>query len=405
MKQVLTKHGVKAVMLFIAELNGFKSGTVKAKVHYGVNCWLTSKLHELDYTDYTSTIKANSVITDAERTKQLEEEAKRLEDVNAETHENMWLERLYNGLDNHFNISSIIKTKAITDRDALIYIMNKHVKSTYLWDIPIELDASASMIQWMGVLMGDHRLTDMTNVTGITLSDPWAFEGIPRTQFKHAATPMLYGSSKACHELWQDRKHQYTLQQVELFNKEITSGALGIANMLKEFLINNCKPTERMKVNINDEIFEIECNRYRHIGDTTTKYDIYDSITKRIRTIVHTTTKSVADLDQFRRYFVTLLVHNLDSQVANKVIGKVMTKYGWGIDIHDAFIVHPNAALDVRRWYAAELTHVYNNRSAILTNYFNSIGIGNEAQAEWNRLISMVHPITGTFKANLMALK
>ena len=308
MKQVLTKHGVKAVMLFIAELNGFKSGTVKAKVHYGLTCWLTSKLHELDYTDYTSIIKANSVITEAERTRQLEEEAKRLEDVNAEAHENMWLERLYNGLDNHFNISNIIKTKAITDRDALIYIMHKHAKSTYLWDIPIELDASASMIQWMGVLMGDHRLTDMTNVTGITLSDPWAFEGIPRTQFKHAATPMLYGSSKACHELWQGRKYQYTLQQVELFNKEITSGALGIANMLKEFLINNCKPTERMKVNINDEIFEIECNRYRHIGDTTTKYDIYDSITKRIRTIVHTTTKSVADLDQFRRYFVTLLI-------------------------------------------------------------------------------------------------
>ena len=82
-----------------------------------------------------------------------------------------------------------------------------------------------------------------------------------------------------------------------------------------------------------------------------------------------------------------------------------MDKHGWGIDIHDAFIVHPNAALDVRRWYAAELTHVYNNRATILTNYFKSIGIGNEAKAEWNRLMSMVHPITGTFKANLMALK
>lgn len=405
MKEVLTKHGVKAVMLFIAELNGFKSGTVKAKAHYGLKCWLTSKLHELDYTDYSAQIKANSVITDKERAKLLEEEAKRIEDTNSEAHENIWLERLYTGLDAHFRAGDIVKTTALKYRETLVKLLSRHKDSTFIWDVPIELDASASMIQWMGVLMGDHRLTDMTNVTGNILSDPWAFDGIPRTQFKHAATPMLYGSARACHELWRDKKHNYTINQIELFNKEIASGALGVANALKDFIINNCKPTETMKVDVNGEQFNIECNRYRQIGDTTTKYDIYDSITKRIKTVVHTTTKSIADLEQFRRYFVTLLVHNLDSQVANKVISKVMDKYGWGIDIHDAFIVHPNAALSVRRWYAEELTTVYINRKEILANYFKSIGIGAEAQSELNRLQAMVHPITGTFKANLMALK
>lgn len=98
-------------------------------------------------------------------------------------------------------------------------------------------------------------------------------------------------------------------------------------------------------------------------------------------------------------------MHNLDSQVANSVISKVMDKYNWGIDIHDAFIVHPNAARDVRRWYSQELTNIYNNRHTILANYFKSINIGPEAQAHWDRLTQLVVPVTGAFKANPMALK
>lgn len=378
MSKVLNKHGVKAAMLFIAELNGFKAGTPKQKLHYGVTCWLSSTLHNPNY------------LTEAGR---------------SEAHENIWLERIYNALDKHFNALPITKRKALEDRDALVYLASKHLQSNYEWNIPLELDASASMIQYIGALMGDERLLSMTNVIGSTLSDPWAFEGIPRTQFKHAATPMLYGSSKACHELWQDKKHDYTLDQVQAFNQELNTGALGVANAFKEFVITNVKPKEHMLVHIFNEKFNIECNRYKHIGDHTDIFKLYDSETGHVKTFHHTTVKKVADLDQFRRYFVTLLIHNLDSQVANTVIGKVMDKYGWGIDIHDAFIVHPNAALDVRRWYAQELTNIYNNRHAILANYFASIGIGAEAQAQWNTVKSLVHPLTGAFKANLMALK
>ena len=378
MKKILDKHGIRAVMLFIAELNGFKSGTVKSKAHFGLKCWLSTTLHQPDYS---------------------------AEEGRAEAHENIWLERLYDGLDKHFDVTNLIKSKALTNRDALIYIANRHNKSTFLWDIPLELDASASMLQYIGLLTADSRLLSMTNVIGSTLSDPLAFPGIPRTQFKHAATPMLYGSSKACHELWQAKKHKYTIEQIQAFNTELASGALGVANAFKEFLITNVKPKEFMTPNINGEIFQIECNRYRNVGDHTTKYDIYDTITNSIRCISHTTTRKEADLEQFRRYFVTLLIHNLDSQVANKVIGKVMDKYGWGIDIHDAFIVHPNAARDVRKWYSQELTHIYNNRTRILANYFQSINIGPEAQAHWDKVKSLVQPIQGAFKANPMALK
>ena len=380
-KQILNKHGLRAVMLFIAELNGFKSGSVKDKERTGINCWLNSTLHEPDYST---------------------------EEGRAEAHENIWLERLYSSLDKHFQLeafSDAFKQEAINDRDTLIKLLARHDKATHLWDVPIELDASASMIQYIGALLGDRRLLEMTNVIGSTLSDPWAFPGIPRTQFKHAATPLLYGSSRACHELWQSKGHKYTLEQIELFNKELQSGALGLANAFKEFLITNCKPTETMHPHIADEVFEIECNRYRNVGDHMTKYDIFDTITNSVRRITHTTTRKEADLEQFRRYFVTLLIHNLDSQVANKVIKQVMDKFGWGIDIHDAFIVHPNAAKDTRKWYANELTSIYNNRHTILTNYFKSIGIGAEAQAHWDRVMSLVHPIAGAFKANPMALK
>ena len=118
----------------------------------------------------------------------------------------------------------------------------------------------------------------------------------------------------------------------------------------------------------------------------------------------HTRTKRVADLDQFRRYFVTLLIHNLDSQVADSIMSKVMDKYGWGIDIHDAFLVNPEAADDVRTWYAQAITDIYDNRASILANYFQSIGIGAEAQSNWERVKQMVKPING-FKCRKMALK
>ena len=63
-----------------------------------------------------------------------------------------------------------------------------------------------------------------------------------------------------------------------------------------------------MTVKIGSENFSIECNRYRQVGEVTTSYDIYDTADKSIRRLHHTATKKVADLDQFRRYFVTLLI-------------------------------------------------------------------------------------------------
>ncbi|MHB8098051.1 MAG: hypothetical protein ACYDD5_00495 [Sulfuricurvum sp.] len=260
------------------------------------------------------------------------------------------------------------------------------------------------MLAYIGALLGDERLLSMTNAHGTDLTDPWEFPGIPRTQFKHAATPMLYGSSKPCHDLWQAKGHKYTLDQVKAFNAELSSGPLGLANAFKDFLITNCKPQAQMEVHLFNERFTIECNRFRNVGETTKVYAIYDTDNNAIRTIHHTDTVRVPDLEQFRRYFVTLAIHGLDSQVADKVMAKVMAKYSWGMDIHDAFIINPEAAEDTRLWYAAEIDNIYANRKTILANYFTSIGIGPEAQSKWNKVQSMVHPVTD-FVCSPMTLK
>ena len=259
------------------------------------------------------------------------------------------------------------------------------------------------MLGYIGALLGDTRLLEDTNMHGSQLKDPWQ-RGLNRTMFKHGATPMLYGSSRAVHELWQSKGHKYTLQDVQLYNNELTSGSLSVANLFKELIINYCKPQAEMTIKILDEEFIIECNRYRNIGETTEAFTIYDSLDKRLRTIRHTTTKRVPDLQQFRRYFVTLLIHHLDSRVANRVTQSVIERDGWCLDIHDAFLVHPRSAHYCRSRYAQEMQYIYDNRKQILSDYLNSIGIGPEAQSAWNELQSKVIPVEN-FKCRPTVLK
>jgi hypothetical protein len=364
-----------AVFLFIAELNGSfvpGTGTVEDKIVKGQMDYIKSTVPELDVDD--------------------EEDRKDL-------HEVIWLERLYDELDRYFDIGNTAEERfaAISAED--------YRQDSFKWTVPIELDASASMLQYEGILLGDKRLMEMTNVIGKTLQDPWKLDGMSRTMLKKAATPMLYGSARACHELWQSNNISYTAKDIELYSKELADGPFGLANLLKEFIINNADPKTEMKVKIWNEEFKISCNRYRNVGEKTKAYKIWDSVDEQYNIVLHTDTKKVPDLKQFKRYFMTLLVHNLDSQVANTVIGKVMEKYDWGIPIHDAFIVSPAAAEDVRRWYAEELEKIYENRKQILADFFKSIGITSAATKQWEDLKTKVVPFEGEFKASPMALK
>ena len=365
-----------AVFLFIAELTGSfvpGSGDVNDKIKWGQKDYISHSLHQLDLSK--------------------EEDRKEL-------HENVWLERLYDELDRYFNVANDDGTMRWLSID-----LERYRPDTYKWTVPIELDASASMLQYEGLLTGDKRLLEMTNVIGDTLEDPWKLEGMPRMMLKKAATPMLYGSSQACYELWQSNGISYTPEDIERYTKEMANGPFGVANLLKEFIINNANPKQSMKVKIWNEEFDVSCNRWRNVGEKTKAYKVWDSIDQQFNTILHTDTKKVPDLEQFRRYFMTLLVHNLDSQVADTVIGKVMAKYGWGIPIHDAFLVSPAAASDVRKWYAEELAKIYEDRDLILGDYFRSIGITAAANSQWTALKAKVQSLASKINVNHMALK
>jgi len=369
------KTEVNAILLFVAELTGsFKpgSGTKEDKIKCGQDDYVTNHLPKLDLTD--------------------EEDRKDL-------HEVVWLERLYAELDDYFEIEGIRSLRALS------IAAEAYREDTYKWTVPIELDASASVLQYMGILLNDRRLMEMTNVIGDTLQDPWHLKGMKRKVFKEAATPMLYGSSMTCSDLWRKANMKFTTKDIETYSDEMSSGPLGLVNMLKDFIISNCNPKANMDIVIGSDKFKISCNRFRNVGEKTKAYKIWDSTTQTYNMVLHTDTKKIPDLEQFRRFFVTCLIHNLDSQVMDTTIDKVVDKYTFAIPIHDAAVVSPAAAEDTRTWYASELDYIHANRKEILSNYFKSIGITAAAAEQWEAIKAKVVPFEGDFKCFSMALK
>ena len=361
----MCKQEVDAVCLFIAELAGsFEagSGTKEDKIKCGQQDYITQSTPELDLTT--------------------EEGCK-------DVHEKVWLERLYTELDDYFEI------KPIRSLRALSIAAEAYRKETYKWSVPIELDATSSMLQIVGVLLNDRRLMEMTNVIGTTLEDAWKVKGLLRKKVKSVMTPKLYGSSRTAEDFWKKDKLSYTSKDVSLINKELQTGAFGLANEFKDFIINNCKPAAEMEIKIGDDEFSISCNKFRNTKEVTKAYKIWDSVDNRYNTILHTDVSKVPDLEQFRLYFMTLIVHNLDSQIMDNLSKKVMDKYGWGISVHDAILVSPAAAVDVRYWYGLEITSIHERREEILSGFFKSVGINALAADEWENIKRKVQQLEG----------
>lgn len=409
-----TSKGVYAIYLFIAELCGYREGPSSAhKAKYGRTCYQQRKLHELNMVerDVTELPEYSPELTPSQVKELARQERLRAEADRSELHENIWLERLYEDLDTYFN--------NLTERK-LSAVLGQPVPAKHKWLVPLELDASASMLQYEGALLNDDTLLRMTNVIGKEITDPWHLGDVPRKALKASHTPRLYGSMQSIPDLVQSagftiipddaNPADYTTDklitrsQLRELAESMTVGKYATADALKNLLINYCKPEETMQIRIWDEEFSIECNRFRNLGDSMKMYSIYDSALNEERRIVHTDTIKVADLNQFKRYFATLLVHNLDSQVANRVAYKVYEEYGFCIDIHDAFIVCPEAALLTRRTYRDQLESIRDNGETILRNYMTSIGIGSEVAQAWTHLQSLVKPAKEA-KFSLMALK
>lgn len=339
--------GMPSVYAFVAELLGMKPKSYTEKVQAGSDAVKARKFHSLNLDT---------------------------EDGRKDLYENIWLERIYDAIDNYDGQN---------------------------WTVPIELDFTASMLAIEGILLNHKTFLDLTNVIGEELKDAWSVEGLARNQVKKALTPRLYGSSASTVELWKKNKIEYTAQQLRTIDRELNSGRYAVANRFKDFIIANVQPKKEMTVKIWDEEFTIHCNRFRNVGDYTKRYNIYSTDKAQVLTIYHTHTHREADLKQFRRYFVTLLIHNLDSQIADYVANGI----DWCIDIHDAFIVHPADAKQVKLLATAKMQGMYADRERIVKEYFNSIGIDSKAATAWQEVKKHIVPFEGTFIAQPTALK
>jgi len=343
--------GLGNVFLFISELLGLKPETVEEKANMGRWAYEHRKLHKLDLS------------------KQSDRD---------ELHENIWLERIYDNLD----IYSGVKAN---------------------WTVPIEIDMTACVLVIEGALLNDYRMWDETNaIKGDKLKDVWS-KGMPRKQFKFASTPLLYGSTQECTTLWRRKKIDYTLEQVKLHRKELAEGVLGLSNDLKDYIIDNVSPKPKMSVKIMDEEFTVYCNRYHNLGEYTKKYPLYDTASSSVLSVNHKHTKRIADLDQFRRYFVTLLVHNLDSQILDKTVAKLE----WSIPIYDAIIVMPNEADTAKEGMAKGIDEIRAKRESILRNFFDSIGIQKSLKNihQWIKLQQKVTPMPEDIVADTTVMK
>ena len=347
-----TEAGLRNKYLFIAELNGFKSGTKYAKVTFGMKC----------YKDRTFTDCAV---------------------------ENLWLENTYHDIDLYNS----------TD--------NHH------WIYPIEIDMSASVLGFIGLLLNHKPFLDRCNITHGTLTDAWGHDIITnRPQFK-TIMRRCYGSQMNAADMWRDMDMEFTQDEVNAFEYELEYGEMAVANRLKDFIIDNSIMQPTMQVQVANETVEVNSNKFHNKGEKTTTYDFYDSATDTIRRIHNTSTIRVPDLRSFKRVGPTTLIHGLDSQVMNNAVDAVYNQYNWVLPIHDAMILCAEAADYGREIYAngrtqdePSLKYIHTNRNTILSKFFNSLGIKGSKVEEFKReVMAFVEPLTEPLDINPMVLK
>ena len=321
-KYTIQPEHLEDAYLFISEVVNGFNGDIPAKLQAGIDCYAKRILPPIHASD---------------------------------TFERIWIERIYEELDAYF-------------------IDNNHKFVT-----PIEVDFSSSNLVIIGLLLGHTDYVDHTNYM-------WSIDGLSKLHVKKAQTPYVFGSKAPVTRLWRKAKLDFTAEQIAIMRKEQVHGKFAIANELKDIIITHCNPTPTINLHIDKEIFKVECNRYKVVGDTTKQYVVYDTPTKQFKVISHTDIVKVPDLFRFKTYFVTGLIHNLDSQCMNYMV-KPMS---WVIPIHDAGLVSIAEARKFKLLAVSYMQHILDNRKAILLNYFTSINMDNEGLIKYAKLQAKV---------------
>lgn len=319
--------------LFISEVVHGFNGDIEAKLQNGKDCYATRRLPEVH---------------------------------GSETYERIWIERIYAELDAYF------------------------IDSNHKFTTPIEVDFSSSNLVIIGLLLNHTDYVDHTNYM-------WQLTGLSKLHVKKAQTPYVFGSRAPITRLWRKAKLDFTSEQVAIMRKEQIHGKFAIANELKDLIITHCQPTPAMTVQLDKETFRIECNRHKIVGDTTRQYVCYDSTKKTFKVISHTDIVKVPDLYRYKTYFMTLLIHNLDSQCMNRMTKAV----SWVLPIHDAGIISIAEARTFKQSAVDFMQYINDNRQSILLNYFKSINLDNEGYIKYAKLQAKVDALNEGKSMNL----
>ena len=186
---------------------------------------------------------------------------------------------------------------------------------------------------------------------------------------------LLYIESK--HHIRNRAQRREAIAQAILTNKKQEA----ILNRVAIIYLNEDDDETIELIDCSDDsvMYNNDINRSSEKPSNPTK-DAIDRINDRVKGRIKTFKKitrevaMVPDTQQFKRYFQTLLIHNLDSQVANHVC----LQLDWILPNHDAFTLHPNDVAKCRKAYIQKMEEIYHNRKNILQNYFKSIGITEE---------------------------
>ena len=124
-------------------------------------------------------------------------------------------------------------------------------------------------------------------------------------------------------------------------------------------------------IRIWDDGFEVHVNKFKQAGSTVQVTEATTSTGKTKYSYTHKPTL-VPDYNRMKLFWATCLVHNLDSQILNKVA--LQHSNEWLLTIHDAILALPGSASRMRATYARLLKEVNKNRHTILSTYRQSIG-------------------------------
>lgn len=343
------------IFYFIAELNGSKANTEVRKINDGKIMYANGELPNLDLS--TS-------------------------DGRKDLHNLIWLERIYSKLDELYASSN----------------------GSIEWNIPVEIDASMSIAQFVGALTNETRLLEKTNVVGNTLTDPWHIEGVRRKAAKAVGTPTFYGSSQPAIKLIKDDGLNPDKEELKRINKEFSKGAFSIMRMFKDAIISNYTvKSPEIRVKIWNDNFIVPVNKFKPAGSKIQLTTAWDTKDRKFRIAKTHKPILIPDYVRMKLFWATCLIHNLDSQVMDAIARKI-TK--WMLTIHDAVITMPGTAKECREQYVIELNTIRQNRHQILKDFRESIGATSfKADVDFMKLHKAVEQLDDTVKFNATAMK